>query len=999
MVRRLSSPTFIGRGDELGQLEAAVLRAVDREPGLVLVVGEAGVGKTRLVSELAARARDRGCHVLAGGCVSLSAEAAPFAPIVEALRALTRDLDPTELRSVLGPNASGLAAFLPHLGPTVQETGSTGVSPEGTQDRLLEVLLGVLGWLASRAPVVLIVEDIQWADRSTTDLLAFLVRNLRTERLLILATLRSDEPQSRRQLLPLIAELGRHPHFERVSVEPLNRGEVGEQLSAILGAPAASGLADEVYARCQGNAFFSEELLAAESIAGAMPQTLRDVLSARVGALSETTQELVRLASAAGRRFSESLLARLNDGDQGPFHFALREAIDHQILVRERGGGHELLAFRHSLVQELLYADLLPTERLRLHAACARAIEEGPGGAADAVLAAELAYHWQAAEEPGRALRASIAAGKAAEAAGARNEAALQFTRALDLLDELPASEPALPVDRIELLERVAANLQDDPSRAVERIRAAVALVDADQDPVRAGLLQAALGRHLWSSGDGAGALAACREAVRLVPAEPESVARARVAAGLGQILMILAHSAEAAPLCEEAVRIAAATGARSIEGHALNTLGLVTAYLWDVESGLSMLWRSLDIAMEISSEYDLNRAYANLLDVLMFAAARYDEASELGAQAIGPADAPHFAGVEGALLLSDVAAAHYFGGRWAEARAVLDRARVQDARGAAGIALQIRAAQLAVGRGELDEARRHTEALAELLEDAADIQWIAPAVAAQAELAIWSGDPEEALRALDGGVRRVKLTAGANVSRLGPLHALGVRAAADTVRRDRRRSPAVERARGQGAEHLAGMRAIRDEVAARWPAYLRMADPYVALCEAEASRMDGTSDPGAWSRAAGLFRSLGQPYVHAYARYREGEALLGARRDAPGVRAALRDALAVASGLGAAPLQAAITEVAARGRIDLGESVVGRRRASTPSGLSARELEILGLVAEGLTNRQIGERLFITEKTASHHVSNILVKLGVAGRAEAAAAAVRLGISGTERT
>lgn len=203
-----------------------------------------------------------------------------------------------------------------------------------------------------------------------------------------------------------------------------------------------------------------------------------------------------------------------------------------------------------------------------------------------------------------------------------------------------------------------------------------------------------------------------------------------------------------------------------------------------------------------------------------------------------------------------------------------------------------------------------------------------------------------------------------------------------------------MDAARSQGAEHLATMRAIRDELAARMPAHLRLADPYLALCEAEASRIEGRSDPGAWEAAARHFHDLAQPYQVAYARYREAEALLAARRDGARARSALREAYLTATTLRAGPLRAAIEAVAKRGRVDLSAEATVRGRSTAPAGLTAREQEILRLVASGLTNRQIGEQLFITEKTASHHVSNILAKLGVGGRAEAAAEAVRLGIS-----
>jgi DNA-binding NarL/FixJ family response regulator len=458
---------------------------------------------------------------------------------------------------------------------------------------------------------------------------------------------------------------------------------------------------------------------------------------------------------------------------------------------------------------------------------------------------------------------------------------------------------------------------------------------------------------------------------------------------------MILAHTDEGVQYAEEAVRLAVGTGARAIETHALNTLGILTAYIGDVEGGLAMLRRALEIANEIASIDDIGRAYGNLTDVLIFAAARYDESGDLGLEATGTADAPMFTGVIAALRYGDLALARYLGGRWDEARAALDRARLQPAGGAGEIALAVRTAQLQVGRGEFEKAARQLEVLRQRLVGAADIQWIAPATEAQAELAIWQGDPALALRAVADGLERVHLGHGANVSRLGPMFVLGVRAAADLAGARRHRSGVdLDSVRREGAAHLASMQALRDDIATRWPAHLRLAEPYLALCTAEASRLEGRTDPETWATAAELFQDLGQPYVSAYSLYREGEALMSARRDASRARSTLRAAHAVAVRLGAAPLRAAIEEVAARGRVDLTEGDGARGRSAGPAGLTPREQEILGLVAEGLSNRQIGERLYITEKTASHHVSNILGKLGVAGRVEAAAEAVRLGIT-----
>ncbi len=982
----------MGRRAQLSELRAAVEAADGGESGLVLVAGEAGVGKTRLVDELAGWARGTGHRVLVGGCVALSAEVAPFAPIVEALRNLWREIGPAAMGALVEGDTPGLGSLLRANSSRIATVGSVGVSPDTSRGRLLETLLGLLSRLSAGEPTVVIIEDVQWADRSTIDALAFLARNLRTERVVIIATYRTDDTTSHRQLLPIIAELGRHPRSRRIDLQPLNRAEVAELLSAILSRPAEMALIDNVYARSQGNPFYSEELLASQPVGDVLPQTLHDVLTARVALLGDAAAELVRVASAAGRRFSESLLESLVDLEAPAFRTALREAVDHQILVRDASLGIEWLNFRHALVQEMLYADLLPSERVRLHATCARAIEKELTVRTDATMASELAYHWHAANEPERALEASIAAGLAAEAAGAPNEAATQFERAIALLDRVRTSQTRVALDRVALLEHAAANLLANPGRAVEHIRAAIAVVDVASDPVRVGLLHAALGRYLYFSGDSAGALDACRDAVALVSERGTSAQRARVAAGLGQITMILAMFDEADRISREAVQLAVEAGDRIVESHALCTLGVILAYQGELDDGLARLHHALEIAKALNSPDDIGRAINNIVDVLAICA-HFQEAAEFAIQAVSSPQ-PLLSGVWIGLTLTDAALALYWAGRWDVALEVLGNARLQPAGEVGEIDWEIRTAQLLIGRGQFEEADRQLGQLERQLADSADTQWLSAATVTRAERLLWKGAAEEASRVLHDGLARVQSSTGANVSRIGPILAMALRAAAEETTHLGRRAPtAVEESRRvRAGEDLAVMRAIRDEIAERWPKHLRLAEPWLALSEAEMSRLEGVSDADAWQRAAALFEELQIPYMRAYGLLREAEALLSARQNAARSRTALRDAYAIASRLSARPLMGVIEEVALRAHMDLEEAA--SPAAVRPAGLTPREQEILGLLAKGLTNRQIGEHLFITEKTASHHVSSILAKLGVGGRTQAAVEAVRLGIA-----
>jgi predicted ATPase len=452
MGGRMASPTFIGRIEELELLEAARGRAADGEPAVVLVGGEAGVGKTRLIAELTARCAADGTRVLVGGCVPVGDGALPYAPIIEALRTLLGDVGVGAVRELVGPSWPELARLLPALGAPDR----SGLPEQAAQSRLFELLLGLLGRLGAERPAVLVVEDLHWADRSTRDLLAFLVRNLRRVRVLVVVTYRNDEPGQRR-LGPYLAELDRGGRVERMELPKLDRVETGAQLAGILGAAPAADLVDGVFARSEGNPFFTEELLAAVRVgSGALPATLRDLLRGRVQGLPQRSLDLLAVVAVAGRRVPHRLLARVAGLDEPDLVDALRVVVDHQLLVTQPGeDGYE---FRHALLGEVVDADLLPGQRTRLHAGYALALTDQPGlaGAPPAVAAAELAAHWDAAGESPRALSAWVAAGLAAEHARAFAEAHQHFARALELWEQVPDPGRLAGLDRVDLLARTA---------------------------------------------------------------------------------------------------------------------------------------------------------------------------------------------------------------------------------------------------------------------------------------------------------------------------------------------------------------------------------------------------------------------------------------------------------------------------------------------------------------------------------------------------------------
>jgi DNA-binding CsgD family transcriptional regulator/tetratricopeptide (TPR) repeat protein len=1009
MTATLTSPTFVGRTEELARLAEATDRAAAGTPAAVLIGGEAGVGKTRLVGEVVAAARRAGATVLVGGCVELGGEGVPFAPLIEALRGYVRDLDEPELARLLSDQARAeLARLLPELDPPGADSRlepdrlTTTPGPWTDQGRLFEQLLGLLERLSADLPAVLVVEDLHWADRSTRDLLAFLVRNLRHGRLLLVLTYRSDELHRRHPLRPFLAELDRGRRVERLELARFGPAEVAAQLAGIQGAPPPAGLAERIHARSGGNAFFVEELAATAAADGELPPSLRDTLLARIELLGEPAQQVLAVAAAAGGRVEHELLAEVAAIDEAALLAGLREAVSAQVLLVDAGDG--AYGFRHALVKEAVYAELLPGERTRLHARFAAALATRDGGG-DPGLAAELAWHWYAAHDLDRALPAAVEAGKAAERAYAFAEAQTQFERALELWDRCAtATQRPGGLDKAELLARAAeaASNAGAADRAVALIRGALAEVDKAKDPLLAAQLLERLAFHLRIAGR-PGAFEAYQEAVRLVPPEP-SAARARVLAGLGQALMLRARFAEAADVCTEAIAVARTVGAPVVEAHAMNSLGTAIARLGEPGRGLAYLEESRRRSAELGAAKDEARACVNLSD-LLDDLGRPEEAVAVASDGMEVARAAGLRRTFGAFLAGNAAASLYNLGRWDEvAELTDDYLEPGDDENLNTVTLRQSRALLDAGRGDDEAALAHVHAVARLSGDMfIAVQYPPVLAAAEAEVAVWQGRLEEAAAAVAGGLAALQ----------GPLQnlracvllALGLRvegdraelAAArhdhDTVADARLVAEGLIRwARGTlGGSELAWQRAL------------------LATCEAEWARAQGDLDPDGWLAVVAGWEAAGYPYPLAAARWRAAEALLARRGDRNLAADLLRQGHATAVALGARPLHRELERLARLARVDLrrdgpgggpdgtDDDGGGPAAPATPDGaalgLTARELEVLALVAEGRSNRQVADALFISAKTASVHVSNILAKLGVASRVEAAAVAHRLGL------
>lgn len=963
MNAHVTSPVFVGRVRESAALDDAFRAARDGSPSAVLLGGEAGVGKSRLVGEFGARARADGARLLVGGCLELGTEGLPFAPFTAALRGLVRDVGVDGVRDLLPPGAGAeLGRLLPDFGEADADT-FTGES----RARLFELVLTLLERLAAAAPVVLVVEDAHWADTSTRDLLTFLVRNLGAgAALLIVTTYRTDELHRTHPLRPLLSELERVPRVRRAEVARLARNEVAELVRSVLGAAGTAGVAAEIFARSDGNPLFAEALLGSRDDPE-LPESLRDLLLGAVHRLPEDTQDILRVAAGGGARIEHELLAAVAGVDERALTRGLRPAVASNTLVVD-GDGY---AFRHALIREAVHDDLLPGERTRLHVRYAEVLEARPELMPARQRAVTLAHHWHAAHDAGRALAAAWRAVGETHKSLAYAESLRMASRVLELWDRVPDAEARAGVPHAEVTGKAVllADLAGEPGTGIRLATSALAdSLDAPAnaaDPMRTARLYERRGLMAMRLGRDEG-IDDLREAARLAPADPPSRSRCRVLATLAfQLHPLHGTQDEARAAAEEALSVARAVGDVPVE------IKLDLWFAWDelfrdgdVEALFARAERAAGRAEEARAFEPLLYALTTRSDILEMYG-RSAEAADVAALGVAKADEYGLARATGTFLAFNTAEPLISLGRWDEALTVIDRALAQDPPELTRGSLYFLAGGVAAGRGDLDAAERSARAARRRIPRGAArrAQDLFPVCRLDALIALGQGRPAEALEALGPVLAEVGLpdnsryalpglvvaaTACADLGDPGPLAAIRARAAGIRV-------------------------------------YGPVQEAHRLTLVAEAARAEGVLDRHAWDAAVKAWDALDRPYPLAFALVRAAEASTGHDRD--GTAARLRRAAGIAGDLGAVPLRDHVELLARRARVDLG----GAPAADPGLGLTPREAEVLRLVADGRSNREIAEALVISAKTASVHVSNILAKLGVSTRTEAAATAHRL--------
>ncbi|MGW1894227.1 helix-turn-helix transcriptional regulator [Streptomyces sp. NPDC002004] len=1014
---RSVSPVFVGRTDELGTLNDALARAAGpvREPGAgepqaLLLGGEAGVGKSRLIEEFLDGASRTGAVVALGGCVEIGADGLPFAPFSTALRALRRRL-PDELAAAAEGQEEELARLLPELG----EAPRSRHDEEGTA-RLFELTARLLERLAADRTVVIALEDLHWADASTRHLLAYLFRTLRTGRLVIVATYRSDDIHRRHPLRPLLAELDRLRTVRRIELARFSRDEVCRQMAGILAAEPEQDLVDDIFERSDGNAFFVEELAVAahEGCCTGLTDSLRDLLLVRVERLPEDAQRVARFVAEGGSTVEHALLAAVSGLPEDDLIEALRAAVGANILLATPDD--DGYRFRHSLVREAVSDDLLPGERSRLNRRYAEALE------ADATLVpadqrtTRLASYWYHAHDAAKALPAVLRASVEARRRHAYSEQLRLLERAMELWDAAPEDIRAelRPVDYAEvypcpLPERlagasggcdpattplayldlmaeaaVAGRLCGERDRAMKITKRAVRLLEDGSDPLRAAWFWVQRSRLVQNQGRGDGwqELATAQELVRGLP--PSEV-HADVLASVAAWSMLHAPGPETLAAAERAVEYARMVGASEIEMNARLTLGGLRVDAGDVDTGLAEMYEVKDAVIELGTASIVGRSHVNLPSSLE-SIGRSREAVDILRAGVRLTRRYGLRDAE-AWVWGNLSESLYALGDWEEAAE------------AAGTALRtghsakpqgsgaLRLAHLALSRGSLGDAARllalahgHYGTHDPMPQNSLPLVRIALGIAAGEGRILDARD--ELDRALAAGFPP-------GTQRYGwPLLL-----AAATAEADARGLPLAEPGRAAALDRIRGAARTLATGVPLWVAY----DLWV---RAELLRAQGDGTPEAWLDVVTAFGPLERPFELACVRHRLAEALLtasGADEDRERAAELLRQARAVADHLGARPLADSVARLAQRARLTLTRCEAPAADPVERLGLTGREREVLRLVAAGRTNRQIAEHLFISPKTASVHVSNILAKLGVSGRGEAAALAHRLQLFAAE--
>ena len=977
MPRRVSSPELVGRGRELEELEQFVTEVGSGASRVVVVAGEAGIGKSRILDEVVRRAEDAGTRAVIGRCVETGGSELPFAPLAEILRGMAGAFDKTRLPELLGPSRGELARIVPEFAD--RPLHATGPGGEEARSRLFAALVDAVRGVAAERPLLIGLEDLHWADRSTLDVLGFVARTLRDDPVGIVVTVRDDGLTAAETLRSLLGELTRLPHVVRLDLHPLSERAVADLLAGIQGAPPEPSAVSRIAERSGGNPFFVEELVASDLAGqgeGSVPPMIGEVVAVRLARLPEITREVVAMAAVIAEDPSHEVLASVAALPREELLRALRSAVDQHVLITSG----DRYRFRHALVREVAEGELLPAERAELHRRTAEVFSARPelvtGG--DTQVAAELARHWHEAGMTEQAFEASLDAAERAQRSVAPAEALAHYERALALWD---AAEPG-DRDRVDVLRAAAevAEQAGEHSRAVEHLRAALE-AGGWADVAREADLRQRLARAI-SAIDTTAAVAEAERACELAAGLGRSPVRARALAEYARQLVLdpTYTPDEAIAPAREAVAAAQAAGDREVEVEVLANLGWALGWVGRIDEALATLDEARTVAEELGDDHRRVRVAVARFVVLYVFARRDGEAREVAEELAAWLERDgHRWSTAAKRFVQHLSYFHLRSGEFDRVEQALgemaegrlegyDLAWYYHVRGT-----------MHWMRGRLADAAADVQRMREL----GTVRFHHDQFPLEAEIAAAQGRVDD-VRALAAEYLGVEVNPASEAMKTGALLPL-VRAEVDRAlaARGGDREEHLRRAK----EALGRMYDLVERFPPQPGGAIQIETPatWVRLAEAELSRLTGP-DPDRWRTA---LETISEAYWRTYARWRLAEALL-ASDDRDTAADELRGAHEQAVGLGAERLRADIEGLARRARI----SLPGLTTTDPDDvGLTAREHEVLALVAQGLSNVEIGERLYISRKTASAHVSNLLTKTGRASRTELATWAVQEGI------
>jgi len=976
--------------------------ALDGDTRLLLVVGDAGVGKTLFVTEgLGSTGAQRPSAW--GACLPL-AEQLPLLPVAEALDALSRLKGGALLEGALDSAPAYARTEAGRLLPQLQAPGAAadGLAGGWQRQRMFAGVAELMAAAARPAGLVVVIEDVHWADGATLDFLTFLAGAGRSAAVTVVATCRSDEAPLEPHVTRWLAHVRGSGAVAEIRLPPLSRQEVAQQVTALMGGMPPAGVADELYARGEGNPFFTEQLvLGALSgpAAGELPDRLAQLLIARVGGCGDDASSALAALAVAGRPLSEEQLRAVSGLSAAALPGAIRELATTRLLSDDTGD--ERYRARHALLGEAVAAALLQGERLMLHERTARVLQ-----ADGETLAAEAADHWAAAGQPAAELPARVTAAEAAERVFGYAEAASHWQRAIELYEARPEAGPGMDVAQMYIRAIDALHVSGDVERAGALAEQAYRRCAGHPDPLINAIVheRAARFRNLadaWLGGrhtPGSG-LELATEALRLFEQEPPSAEHAEALFYYGNFLYFgLGQDEEHRRALERGLEIAEVAHATAQIPRILALLQHPLFRAGQVDEAFATLHRGRELAEAAGDAEALMQLDTNESDALL-KLGRFQDAYDT---ALRGGEAARHGGLDeywnAAIVFTNAGEALIHQGRTAEAAELIDPLTAGPPDRDHWL-LYLYRAELDMLRGDIEAALRRQQQVSELAGNVSNFDWSREAAQRIAELQLWAGKPDRALGEVS---RRAGLFGGSSWAiYCGRLLTAGMRACADLADRARARKDGAGVSAAQGAgDELERVRAgMAADPFADHPASAAIPAER-STWTAERSRLAGASDPVAWRAAARAWAGLGSPHRAGYAWWRLAEAELNAghARDAA---AALQAAAEAAQGH--APLLAEVGKLAARARIPLpaaptasaGTAKAPDEAGTEPSqhGLTSRELDVLRLLAAGCTNAEIGAELFISPKTASVHVTSILRKLGVSGRVQAAAAAERAGL------